>query len=179
MTAATAGVRLRLVLPLPSRRMLGPIICIMSTTGLFLGGCDRKSAPPPPPAGVAAEGPPEFVDTTFDELYPIFLTRKLKPGPKAALWRDYYGRWVRWNGTLVSFTANGITIKQRLQRTVTFDVSLWLETAQRIDLRKRFKPGDHLSYIGRLDSYDDVFRTLYLVHGSILATTGPPHDGGP
>jgi hypothetical protein len=146
----------------------------MSTTGLFLGGCDRKGAPQPPPAAVAVETPPEFIETSFDELYPVFLTRKLKPGPKAALWRQYFGRWVRWTGTLVSFTANGITVKQ-LKSTVTFDVSLWLEAAQRKDLRRRFKAGDHLSYIGRLDTYDDVFRTLYLVHGSILAS---PPDGG-
>jgi hypothetical protein len=110
----------------------------------------------------------EFTDATFEELYPLFLLRKLKPGPKAALWQKYYGKWVRWEGRLVSFTANGVTFKQ-LSQTVTFDVSLWMETAQRAGVRDQLHLGDRVSYIGRLDSYDDIFRTLYLVHGQILA----------
>jgi hypothetical protein len=122
-------------------------------------------------AGVGAGGAPldvEFTDEPFEQLYPIFLLRKVKPGPKAALWQRYYGKWVRWTGTLVSFTANGVTFKQ-LPQTVTFDVSLWLEAPQREGLRERVHRGDRVTYVGRLDSYDDVFRTLYLVHGELIS----------
>ena len=73
-----------------------------------MGGCRRK-APPAPPAQQASEAPPEFISEPFDTLYPLFLLRKLKPGPKAALWTRYYGRWVKWTGIVRSFTANGIT----------------------------------------------------------------------
>jgi hypothetical protein len=88
-------------------------------------------------------------------------------GPKAALWQQrYLGRWVRWTGTLISFTPSGITLKHRPQ-TVTFDVSLTLEASARARL-SRYKPGDRLVYVGTFDSYDDVFRTLYLTHGEIV-----------
>jgi hypothetical protein len=133
----------------------------------------KSTASSPSPSGAL-----EFIGQSFADLYPVFLTRKVKPGPKAALWREYYGRWVRWDGIVRSFTANGITLKQ-LPQTVTFDVSLWIEGAQRGDLRKRIHVGDLVSYVGRLDSYDDVFRTLYLVHGAIIADLGkPPPDWG-
>jgi hypothetical protein len=150
----------------------------MSTTA-FVGGCKGEKAPPPARIELAKpdSGPPQFVQQSFEDLYPIFLLRKVKPGPKAALWRDYYGHWVRWAGTVVSFTSNGITLKQ-LPQTVTFDVSLWIEAPLRPDLHQRIKVGDRVSYIGRLDSYDDVFRTLYLVHGSVLANLGKPDGGG-
>jgi hypothetical protein len=130
-------------------------------------------------AGTGPGGAPlavEFVPDTFDKLYPLFLLRKLAPGPKAALWQRYYGKWVEWTGTLVSFTANGLTFKQ-LPETVTFDVSLWLEAPQREHLRQRLKIGDRVTYLGRLDSYDDIFRTLYLVHGTIVAGHGPAPGG--
>ncbi len=154
----------------------------MSTTAL--GGCGQGGPAPaaiaarpdggPPPA--QADAPPEFIDRQFDELYPIFLTRKILPGPKAAAWREYYSRWVRWTGTVVSFTANGITLKQ-FPQTVTFDVSLWIEGPQRKELRRLMHAGDRVSYIGRLDSYDDVFRTLYLTHGQVMANLGKPDAG--
>jgi len=128
------------------------------------------------PAQQASETQPEFIDEPFEKLYPLFLLRKLKPGPKAALWTRYYGRWVKWTGIVRSFTANGITLKQ-IPPTVTFDVSLWVDMPQQRELRTMMKLGDRVTYVGRLDSYDDVFRTLYLVHGRILETLGPP-DGG-
>jgi hypothetical protein len=48
-------------------------------------------------------------------------------------------------------------------------------------LPKRFAPGDRVRYVGRLDSFDDVFRTLYLKNGAILeklpkADLGIPAD---
>jgi hypothetical protein len=149
----------------------------MSTTllGVLLtAGCQRPSpsapaAPPPPsvPSDAGDGGSLQFTSASFDDLYPIFLKRKVPPGPKAALWRGYVGKWVRWTGTLVSFTQNGITLKQ-LKQTITFDVSLWLEAGDKTRAHERFRPGDRVSYIGQLDTYDDVFRTLYLVHGRLL-----------
>ena len=52
----------------------------------FLAACRPKE---PPPAQQASEAPPEFIDEPFETLYPLFLLRKLKPGPKAALWTRY------------------------------------------------------------------------------------------
>jgi hypothetical protein len=140
----------------------------------LLIACRGKASPGP--AQQASEAPPEFINEPFDTLYPLFLLRKLKPGPKAALWTRYYGRWVKWTGIVRSFTANGITLKQ-IPPTVTFDVSLWVDMPQQRELRTMMKIGDRVTYVGRLDSYDDVFRTLYLVHGRILENLGPP-DGG-
>jgi hypothetical protein len=133
-----------------------------------------------PAAAIAAQSSPaplpEFVNEPFETLYPIFLLRKVKAGPKSALWRNYFGRWVRWTGTIRSFTANGVTLKV-LPQTVTFDISLWIEPQQRKDLRAKMKLGDQVRFVGRLDSYDDIFRTMYLVHGVILENLGAP-DGG-
>jgi hypothetical protein len=155
----------------------------MSTTLVWAWlstGCSGPSENPPPLAAAppAHDGSAvEFVNVTFQDLYPLFLMRRIKPGPKAALWQRYVGRWVRWTGTLVSFTANGVTFKQRPE-TVTFDVSLWIEALDRAALKRRVKKGDRVVYIGQLDSYDDVFRTLYLQHGSILADRVAPDGGG-
>jgi len=157
-------------------------------------GCERGSptAPPASPNGgplvVGAEvraprphlpsfdgGPIEFIRESFAELYPIFCVRRSMPlGEKAALWRrKYFGRWVRWTGKLMSFTRNGITVKTGWQ-TVTFDVSLWLEADQLPLLESmKLKKGDRLTFIGRLDSYDDIFQKLYLTHGAVLSELDP------
>ena len=142
----------------------------MSTTLIWAAACERPSenAPPPPAASAPAnDGGLQFTDASFEDLYPIFLKRKIPEGPKAALWRQYVGKWVRWTGTLVSFTQNGITLKQ-LKTTITFDVSLWLEAPDRALVRQRHHVGEQVTYLGQLDSYDDIFRTLYLVHGRLL-----------
>jgi hypothetical protein len=153
-------------------------------TALLLAACSRPSETPPaadPSAlGAAAAaraadamdgGSVEFINESFEDLYPLLLRKKMPQGPKAALWaRKYYGKWVRWTGTVVSFTQNGVTFKQ-LKQTVTFDVSLWIEAAQRPLVRERLKKGDRVTYVGMLDSFDDIFRTLYLTHGGILIDT--------
>jgi hypothetical protein len=145
---------------------------------LALASCRRApsghggsgQAPSPPPASDPA---PVFIDVEFSYLYPIFLTHKMAQGPKAALWAErYYRRWVRWVGRVRSFTANGITLRE-LATTSTFDVSLWLNNAEREAVRAQYKVGDIVEYVGRLDSYDDIWRTLYLVNGSVL---GPTRD---
>ncbi len=122
-----------------------------------------------PGSSMAAPAPPAFVPDTFEQLYPMFLQHKLSVTNKAALWQRYRGKWVHWTGTLVSFNANGITLKQ-LPQTATFDVSLYLAGARLAAERTRLKPGDRVTYVGRLDSYDDIFRTLYLTLGSVVPT---------
>ncbi len=133
----------------------------------LVGACRSKDPPRPVPPAQASEVAPEFIDEPFEKLYPVFLLRKIKPGPKAALWTRYYGRWVKWTGTVRSFTANGITLKQ-IAPTSTFDVSLWINNHERAAVRERYQVGDEVTYVGRFDSYDDIWRTIYLVNGSVL-----------
>src|SRR2546423_15558859 len=134
----------------------------------FKGGGAGKNG-----AAFGAEGAPEFVDVTFDYLHPIFLRHKIGQGPKAALWAErYHRRWVRWTGRIRSFTPNGVTLRQ-LPVTSTFDVSLWVNNAERAGVRARYKVGDVVTYVGRLDSYDDIWRTIYLVNGSVLKAHAP------
>jgi hypothetical protein len=115
-------------------------------------------------------GAAEFIRASMDDLYPIFCEyRSMSQGDKAGLWaREYFGKWVRWTGRLRAFTKDGIAVAQR-PGTVTFDVSLWVDDrADLAALAQSYKPGDRITYIGRLDSYDDVFQKLYLSHGAIL-----------
>jgi hypothetical protein len=114
------------------------------------------------------EGPTEFIDDTFEFMYPIFLRHTIAEGPKAALWAaHYHRRWVRWVGRIRSFTPNGITLRE-LPVTATFDVSLWVNNDERAAVAARYHVGDVVLYTGRLDSYDDIWRTLYLVNGSVI-----------
>ncbi len=122
----------------------------------------------PQGATFGAEASAEFIDVTFEFLHPIFLHHKIGQGPKAALWAErYHRRWVRWTGRIRSFSANGVTIRE-MAATSTFDVSLWINSSEREAIRARYQVGDVVTYVGRLDSYDDVWRTLYLVNGSVL-----------
>jgi hypothetical protein len=123
------------------------------------------------------EGPNEFIDESFEFMYPIFLRHKIAQGPKAALWASHYHRrWVRWVGRIRSFTPNGITLRE-LPVTATFDVSLWLNNDERAAISANYHVGDVVTYVGRLDSYDDIWRTLYLVNGSVLGRADS-HDAG-
>jgi hypothetical protein len=133
---------------------------------LAAAGCRREDPLPPLPAPTEDAGS-NTVEESFDELYPVFLMRKVAPGPKAQLWTRYAHKWVRWTGTLVSFTRNGATFKH-IPSTVTFDVSLYVDAPGREKL-KQLKPGQTVTYVGQLDSYDDIFRTFYLVHGDVAA----------
>ncbi len=127
------------------------------------------------------DGAVEFAGENFMELYPTFMVRHSMPlGEKAALWnKRYLNHYVRWTGTIRSFTPSGITVKER-PATVTFDVSLWMEADQLTVAHRRFKIGDTITYLGRLENYDDIFRTMYLGHGMVAdgagAAGGP--DGG-
>ena len=115
---------------------------------------------------------PEFVPDSFEQLYPVFLLRKIAPGTKAALWDRYQGKWVHWTGKLIAITQAGALVKMRAD-TVTYDVSLRLEDIGRVHLT-RYRVGDSVSFVGTLDRFDDVVRTLYLAHGDV-----PPPGPGP
>jgi hypothetical protein len=138
---------------------------------VWAAGCKEtpmRGGAGPDGAVFGAEAPPEFVEVDFAYLHPLFLRHKIAKGPKAALWAEHYHRrWVRWTGSIRSFTPNGITLRQ-LPVTSTFDVSLWINNSEREAVRARYKVGDVVTYIGRLDSYDDIWRTLYLVNGSVV-----------
>jgi hypothetical protein len=142
-----------------------------AAAGAAAGGADTGGASPRP----SQSGGNVFTPAPFWALYPIFLVRRsMDRGPKAALWgREYAGRWVRWTGKLVSFAPNGVTVKM-LSQTVTFDVSLVMDVPARVALKDQdYRPGDRIEYIGQLDSYDDIFRTLYLSHGAIVGKARP------
>jgi len=121
----------------------------------------------------------EFIPETFEELYPWLLVRRsMPPGDKASRWRARYnGRWVRWSGMVMSLTPNGLTLKQ-LATTTTYDVSLWLDGAA-LQRSRRLHKGDRVTYVGRLDAYDDVLRHVLVTHGTVVEnadadTVGPP-----
>jgi hypothetical protein len=138
--------------------------------GIALAGCHRDMLPLPETrsggndSGTTSEQ--LFVPDSFDQLYPLFLTRRLTPNTKAALWHKYQGKWIRWTGVLVSFSRDGLTFKH-IPNTLTFDVSLQITPEARPKLA-HLKLGDRVTYIGRLDTYDDVLRTFYLVHGDVV-----------
>ena len=154
---------------------------IASTAGSAVVGCDDRSrhrGAGHNDATFGAEPAPEFIDVDFAYLHPIFLRHKIGQGPKAALWAErYHRRWVRWTGRIRSFTANGITLRQ-LPITSTFDVSLWINNSEREPVRAHYHVGDLVTYVGRLDSYDDIWRTLYLVNGSVLGLAPGDNDLG-
>jgi hypothetical protein len=128
---------------------------------------ERSPASNPGTDLLAPRAGAETTTVSFEELYPVFLWRKsMSQGDKASLWNRYRGKWVRWEGVIASITNKGITLRQ-LRSTVTFDVSLTCE-ASVLPTLHRFQPGDRVRYVGMLDSFDDIFRTLYLSHGAVL-----------
>ena len=119
----------------------------------------------------------EFVTDPFDRYYDLFLRRTIPAGEKATIWNSYRGRWVRWSGLIASFSRDGITVRMR-PLTATFDVSLRLTVADRTAALARYHVKDWVTFIGRLESYDDIFRNIYLGNGQIVGKTSAPADGG-
>lgn len=138
---------------------------------LLVCGC-RRDAPAPlaPPttadggAAASAATAPSVIEATFEELYPLFLLRKISPSAKAELWsQQYHRKWIHWTGTLVGVTHNSALFRH-IPGTITFDVSVTLEAGERARL-SRMKPGTRVGYLGQLEKFEAVFRTFYLVHG--------------
>jgi hypothetical protein len=162
-------------------RLFARLVAVAVVASLALAACDDKplvgGGAGKNGATFGAEAAPELIDVPFSYLHPIFLQHKIGQGPKAALWAErYHRRWVRWTGRIRSFTVNGVTLKE-LPVTSTFDVSLWINNAERNAVRARYHVGDLVTYVGRLDSYDDIWRTLYLVNGSIIGPAQPGELG--
>jgi hypothetical protein len=157
----------------PSRAM-APILLLC---GSVASGC-RETPSAGPTADLAApHAPTETLSLSFEELYPTFLWRKsMSEGEKAQLWTRYRGRWVRWEGVIASITDKGLTIRHLLA-TTTFDVSLTCETNVLPTIKAKYAVGDRVRYVGLLESYDDIFRTMYLRHCAVL-TKVPPGDLG-
>lgn len=148
---------------------LGPLALLL-LLGLFtLGAGCRKATSPATFAGSAGEGDggraPEFVSERFDELYPIFLLEKVSAGEKAALWRRYQGKWVEWTSRVASITATGLTFREA--SVLSYDISLEMDAAAR-PARVWVHPGQHVTFIGQLERYDDVGKAFYLRHGSLV-----------
>lgn len=144
--------------------------------GLLLGACDKD--PPPPaapasaPASTAAPEPNDVVDVGFSEIYQVFLYRTLNTQTKAERWASQYkNRWIRWTGQLAAFSGSGLKIRH-IQSTITFDVSLVVNEPQRSQLKRQLQVGGYYTYMGRLDRFDDLFRTLYLDQGVVLNPSG-------
>ncbi len=134
----------------------------LATFAILCACPSEPSAPPAPPDAQELD----WVNESFEELYPLFLLRKVTPGAKAAEWRRYHHRWVRWRGRVVALTPRGVAIKH-LPGTITFDVSLHMDPSARQQTAS-LKRGDEIVYTGQLHSYDDIFRTFYLVRGAIV-----------
>lgn len=150
-----------------------------------LPACEEDITPPPParpsPPDAAQGGDPAplevLTDVTFADLYQIFMRRNLSIQEKSMLWATRYNdRWVRWTGKLIAFSPTGVKMRH-LETTVTFDVSIIINQPQRRELRKILRVGQFYTYVARLTSYDDLFRTLYLDQGAIINPT-PEGDKG-
>lgn len=124
-------------------------------------------------------GPPEtgqLLDEPFTVSYDAIFDRKRTDAERAIEWnKKYLGAWVRWSGTVKSFTGHSITILQRPD-TKTFDVSLTLSAAELDRARRTLKKGSPIVYMGKFDQFDEIWRTIYLVQGTILEA--PVVDGG-
>ena len=148
---------------MPRAAIVGIIAACCAACGPV--GCDEPGVVPSRSDFATAT---ETLPVRFEELYPVFLWHASMPqGEKSRLWNRYHGRWVRWEGVIASITDKGATLRH-LRATVTFDVSLTCETGVVATLKRRFATGDRVRYVGMLESYDDVFRTMYLTHGVVI-----------
>lgn len=141
--------------------------------GLSLFACQGSPPPAAPPleAAPSAGSSPKFIDDSFSRVYQLFLRRNLTGREKTARWvRDFKGKWVNWTAELIAFSPTGLKFRH-IQSTVTFDVSVIVNQPQRGQLKKLLTVGKFYNYIARLDSYDDVFRTLYFNQGVIVKPT--------
>ena len=171
-----------------ARRILfsGLMVCAAACPG------QPSSAPPPPQQQPAPQpGPsrsaagadlpaatllrPVFIDAGFGTLHQTFLQYGLTAMERSQVWsHSYKNRWVHWTGQLVKVSQAAVLFRQ-LASTSSYDV---LVRIPRIDpgLRQRLTVGRLYNYVGRVDSYDDMFRTIYLEQGQIF-DAGP--DGVP
>jgi hypothetical protein len=153
---------------------LAILACVVGASAC--DGCHKVSGPT---ADLAGSGEVKILDESFERLFTLFLWHSSMPeSERAALWTKYAGRWVRWEGVLMSFNDHGVTVKHLLG-TSTFDVSLTCDRDALQRAKREFHKGERIRYLGRLDTYDDIFRTLYLTHGVVLEKLPPADLGEP
>lgn len=148
------------------------IMAICLGVGLVTAGCKPKNR-------YVQVGTPEtgqILDESFEASYDAIFDRKRPDDQRATAWnKKYLGSWVRWTGTVKSFTGHGVTILQ-MPSTKTFDVSLTLSAAELERARRTLKKGSRIAYMGKFDQFDEIWRTIYLVQGTILEV--PSVDAG-
>lgn len=160
-----------------SPHVMPRLLCLLLACLLGgLPGCrrppeDAVAAGPKGPASAPPEAPlPEgvaLIPTPFSDIYQLFLMPQIPSNVKSARWNtEFKDRWVRWTGKLITVGGGSAKFKQ-LQPTVTFDVSMLLNR-QAQNRGPALRPGQFYTYVGRLRSYDDLFRTLYLDQGVVL-----------
>lgn len=129
----------------------------------------------PPRSADAELLKPVFIDAGFATLHQTFLQYGLTAMERSAVWSHFYkNRWVHWTGQLVK-VSNAAMLFRQLAATSSYDVLVRVPRIE-LSLRRSLKPGRIYNYVGRLDSYDDMFRTIYLEQGQIF-DAGP--DGVP
>ena len=90
---------------------------------------------------------------------------------RSEVWARFYkNRWVHWTGQLVKVSAAAMLFRQ-LGATSSYDVLVRVPHIAP-STRTSLLPGRVYNYVGRLDSYDDLFRTIYLEQGQVF-------DAGP
>jgi hypothetical protein len=141
-------------------------------------GCERAAPlPTAPAADEAAPSPltPTYIDADFVNIYQTLLLNGLSDPEKTERWARFYKqRYVRWSGQLFYIKKDSLRFRE-LDSTGTYDVYLRIATAP-----GRAVPsltiGRYYNYVGRLDTYDDGFHTVYLDQG-VVFDAGP--DGVP
>lgn len=118
---------------------------------------------------------PVFLAVDFPTIYQTFLLYGLTTIERNEVWSRFYKlRWVHWTGELVKVSRDAMLFRQ-IGATSTYDV---LVRVPRIsdDLRRNLTVGRHYSYVGRLESFDDTFRTIYMEYGQVFdaGPTGVP-----
>lgn len=156
----------------PARPRLGAGLLLV----LCALGCEEAPDPLAPSsdgAQAAAADGVSLIKEPFSDIYRLFLMPQIPSNVKSARWNtNYQGRWVSWTGKLVAGSRSSAKFKQ-LQSTITFDVSMLLNRNV-TGGPPRLRVGQFYTYVGRLRSYDDVFRTIYLDQGIIVANSESP-----
>lgn len=127
--------------------------------------------PPAPPPSDAEMLRPVFIDACFDVVHQTFMQYGLTKTERSEVWARFYkNRWVHWTGQLVKVSAAAMLFRQ-LGATSSYDVLVRVPHIAP-STRTSLLPGRVYNYVGRLDSYDDLFRTIYLEQGQVF-------DAGP
>lgn len=153
----------------------------LAVLGLLGCGWERPAAPVPLDASQtgssASPNPlaPVFIDADFLSIYQTLLLHGLSPAEKAERWSRFYRqRFIHWTGQLTFIKPNALLFRH-LGTSSIDDVYLRIASSPDKTL-PALKVGHFYTYIGRLERYDDDFRTIYLEQGMVFdaGTEGVP-----